>query len=103
MLFRSPLYLRWSIGFPFVKPYVGIGPSFSFAVQKKIEGNFLDKDDFGDFDFGVGGMVGVEILKRINVSANYHFGLTNQYKGDLDINVKNKNFSINLGISLYRM
>ena len=41
-----PLYLRWSIGFPFVKPYVGIGPSFSFAVQKKIEGNFLDKDDF---------------------------------------------------------
>jgi hypothetical protein len=100
-----PVYLQWSLNLLFVRPYIGIGPYFSIPMGTNISGNGnlpeFDSSRFNNSDFGFGAILGVELLKRFHVCFSYQLGTKNVYDGPLDIKVKNRNFAISLGYTLF--
>ena len=100
-----PIYLRWRLGLPLVKPYAGAGPYFSFPLNKKVTGvdssSDLGSSGFSNSDFGIGATLGVEMFDRLQVSLNYQWGLRNIYSGTYDVKTKNKNLGISVGVLLF--
>ncbi len=99
-----PLYLRWTLDIPLVKPYIGAGPYASFPLNIKMRGTdgfSLENADFKHPDFGIGAMLGAEIFDRLQVSLNYQWGLRNIYDGASDMKAKNKNLSISVGLLIF--
>lgn len=83
-----PINLKWKIGIPaignIVTPYLFTGPSFAFLCSKKDYKNFIENkacDITWNFGFGV------QLLKKIQVSASYGLGLNKS--------VETKAFDIN--------
>ena len=55
----------------------------AFAVDDEID-NYDEDYDYARFDVLLGGGVGVDVLKRVRVTARYDCGLVNRYNGDGD-------------------
>lgn len=79
-----------------VGPYVGLG-LFGKGKGKSNKHNSYSSNIYGNngyldrFDWGLSGQIGVEIIKKIQISAGYELGLKNVAKtGDY----KNRNFTV---------
>lgn len=73
-----PVNLKWKIGLPIagniVSPYIFTGPCFSFLAGKaEIEEALKEKKV--DVSWNIG--VGVQLLRKLQISAGYGFGLNN--------------------------
>ncbi|MDR1730264.1 MAG: PorT family protein [Prevotellaceae bacterium] len=100
-----PVYLRWNLALPLVKPYAGIGPYFAFPLNKEVTGtdSFSDweKSGYNNSDVGIGATLGVEMFDRLQVSLSYQWGLKNIYGGIYDVKAKNKNLEISVGVLIF--
>ena len=84
-----PVNLKFKFGLAGTGVFLSAGPYVSFDLSKD---NFSQtvadtKDKFENKDFGAGINVGggIELLKHLQVSANYKIGLTDDYKSTVDI------------------
>ncbi|MDR3268456.1 MAG: PorT family protein [Tannerella sp.] len=82
-----PVNLKWKIMTPVVKPFVAAGPyvGFRIAGKKAWEVDKLYNDvkgqiNAGNFSAGLNFSVGAELLKCLQLSLNYGWGLTDNYK-----------------------
>ncbi len=101
-----PIYVRWTLGIiPIIKPYIGIGPYFSFPVNIEVNGadNSTEwvSEDFDRSDFGFGATLGAEIFNKLQVSLCYQLGTKNLYNGPYDITTKNRNFALSVGFLIF--
>jgi len=100
-----PLYLRWTLGLPLVKPYAGAGPYVAFPLNMKVRGTDSSSKwantGFNDSDFGIGATLGVDVFDRLQVSLNYQWGLRNIYSGTYDVKTRNQNLGISVGFLLF--
>ena len=73
----------------FVAPFVYAGPSFAFKVGEDVTfGNDLFKDtevNFNNVDVALNVGFGVEVIKHLNVAAQYGWGLGKVMDLDLDV------------------
>ena len=91
--------------------YIEAGPQFSFLVDARdkykntkngstedAESYSLDKDNFKNFDFGLGLGIGYYFTPQIGINARYTAGLTDIYKSNSESrdNVKNNVFQVGL-------
>lgn len=96
-----PVYLRWKFNLPIIKPYIGVGPYFGYAVNKNMEDDVFDKDEIKDTDWGFGVTGGVELIDRIQVSLSYQLGIRNIYDVVGDGTMRNRNFAVSVGFMLF--
>ncbi len=76
-----PIHVKYKIGMPvvgnIVAPFLFAGPDFAFLTNSTDKGNsFKDKDVALSLDLGVG----VELFKKLQVSATYSAGLTKAFE-----------------------
>ncbi|MCP9610777.1 porin family protein [Coprobacter tertius] len=94
-----PVNLKYKIGLPIIKPYIFAGPSFSFLVGNKLSVNRLVGDENiakeldnalsnRKFDVAINLGAGLELFSKIQVQAQYGWGLNNAIK------IKEENFKV---------
>ncbi len=75
-----PINLKWKIGIPavghIVTPFLTTGPEFDFLCSKQTIEDMKRKKCDVSWNFGVG----VELLKHLQVAANYGFGINSAVK-----------------------
>ncbi len=78
-----PLNLKWKIGIPVISriitPFITTGPDFSFLISGKNVSNAWRNKTF-DTAWTVG--AGVELVRHLQLAANYGFGLSKSASGD---------------------
>lgn len=84
------------------KIFIGAGPYVGYGISTKSNGVNLFKDNsnaikstMNRFDYGVGGIVGYDIVKNWQINASYQFGLADLHKGK-DGTMKSHGASIGL-------
>ncbi len=87
--FEIPVNIRWAIELPLIRPYILVGPYFSYAAD--FSGDAF-KNGLDRFDWGIGLGGGVEIWK-IQIGIRYSWGLQNISSVD-DFKLKNNTFSL---------
>lgn len=91
-----PLNFKYKLGLPVVSkiitPFVTTGPDFSFLCSKKnVDNAFKNKS----FDFAWNFGLGVELLRHLQIAANYGLGITNSVSGnDAMYDSKNRTWTI---------
>ncbi|WP_420574247.1 porin family protein [Kordia sp.] len=60
------------------------------------------EDNFKNFDFGVNGGIGINILENVDIEARYNLGLADMFDEDRAANFEGKNAVIQIGIT-YRL
>ena len=80
-----PLNLKWKFGLPIAKVYVAAGPYIGFSIGDSVWKNLKTQMENDSFSAGLNIGAGVELLSHLQVGANYTYGLTNNYGGDLSI------------------
>lgn len=87
-----PINVKYKIGIPVISnvltPYLFTGPSFAFKTGKDEIGDFI-KSKKCDVAWNVG--LGVELVKHLQVSASYGFGITKalEFTGQKDSSAAN--------------
>lgn len=80
------------------------GPYVGFVVSKKIDSlpfpNEAEHNEFNTFDFGVSFGLGYSLNRKVEFSARYSYGLSDQVANDY-VNKTNSTSIINLGISYF--
>lgn len=75
-----PINLKYKFGLPavgsIITPYIFTGPQFSFLMSKKVVNDFKNKAC--DVSWNVG--AGVQLIKHVQVSASYGFGINGAAK-----------------------
>lgn len=84
-----PINLKWKYGVPVAKIFFTVGPDFGFLVGNKLIEAAKDKK----FNFGINLGGGVELFSRLQIAAQYGWGLTKavEIAGD---NAKNRGVQI---------
>lgn len=88
-----PVNLKYKLGLPLVKPYIFAGPSFAFLVGDKISERFKERN----FDTSINVGAGLELLGKVQISAQYGWGLNKTLKVktlDETLNGKNRYWTI---------
>ena len=88
-----PINLKYRLEIPVVKdiiiPFVYAGPSFAFKVGQDITfGTNILKDtkvDFSNVDYALNVGFGVELIKHLNVAAQYGWGLGKVADTDMEV------------------
>lgn len=74
-----PINIKYKFGIPvigsIIKPFIYTGPSFAFKLDKSI----MDKTFQCAWNIGIG----VELIKHLQISGSYGFGINNVAKGVL--------------------
>lgn len=101
--FELPLLLKYkgSIA-PLVSYNLHAGPAFAFKISEEMSPK-TDNDIFKSSDVGIVFGVGLNIsalISEVNIDARYTMGINNVYDGEGDTEIKNKVFSVLLGIGL---
>jgi len=100
-----PVYVRWTLGLPLVKPYIGAGPYFAFPLNMKVRGTDSSSKwantGFNNSDFGIGATLGADIFDRLQVSLSYQWGIRNIYSGAYHVETKNRNLFVSVGILIF--
>ena len=88
-----PINLKYRLEIPVVKdiiiPFVYAGPSFAFKVGQAVQ--FGDKPledtkvDFSSVDYALNVGLGVEVIKHLNVAAQYGWGMGKVADTDMEI------------------
>lgn len=84
-----PINLKWKYGISLAKIFFTVGPDFGFLVGNNLIEAARDKK----FNFGINLGGGVELFSRVQIAAQYGWGLTKavDIAGD---NAKNRNVQI---------
>lgn len=91
-----PLNLKYKLGLPgvgkIITPFVTTGPDFSFLCSKKnIENAYKNKS----FDFAWNFGLGVQLLNKLQLAANYGLGISNSVSGnDAMYDSKNRTWTV---------
>ena len=82
------------------------GPAFTYMMGKKLDETsssqlwpIKTKDDLKNSAWSAQVGAGVDIL-FLTLDVRYEFGITNLYKGDSDLKMKNNMFNVSLGVKL---
>lgn len=94
-----PVNLKWKLNIPFVKPFLAVGPNFSFLVSNNNLGNFIKNAKDKTFDLGINVGGGIELFSKIQIAAQYCWGLTDAMSienpiSKEKINVQNRYWTI---------
>lgn len=84
-----PINLKWKIGLPVVSnivtPYIFTGPSFAFLCSKKDFKEFAENKTCDvTWNFGIG----LQLLSKVQIGANYGLGLSKSVEAKLPVNAK---------------
>lgn len=87
-----PVNLKWKFGLPKIASiFILGGPSFNFLIGNSLSDQIKKKD----FDLALNIGLGIELLQKIQVAAQYGWGLTNAVKIDLiNKNAKAKGWTL---------
>lgn len=91
-----PLNLKYKLGLPgvgkIITPFVTTGPDFSFLCSKKnIQNAYKNKS----FDFAWNFGLGVQLLNKLQLAANYGLGISNSVSGnDAMYDSKNRTWTV---------
>lgn len=91
-----PLNLKYKLGLPgvgkIITPFVTTGPDFSFLCSKK---NFENAAKNKSFDFAWNFGLGLQLINKLQIAANYGLGITNSVSGgDAMYSSKNRTWTI---------
>lgn len=93
---------RMNMGLPGpVSPHLLAGPYLGFSLNAEIEGTDIS-DEIVPTDFGLLFGAGLDInlgMTALNAQIRYGLGLTNVFKDDAEDNIRNRIFTIAVGIS----
>lgn len=75
-----------------LNPYIYAGPSFGFLVGNNIKEQYKEKD----FDLTINLGLGLELFKKVQVAAQYGWGVTEavKYPSINDVKAKNRSWTI---------
>ena len=91
-----PINLKYKLGIPavgnIVKPYIYAGPSFGVLVGNNIKEQYKEKD----FDLTINLGLGLELFKKVQVAAQYGWGVTEavKYPSINEVKAKNRSWTI---------
>lgn len=92
-----PLNLKYKFGLPLIgavfKPYLFTGPTFAFKLDKNSADDLKTKSCQVAWNLGVG----VELIKHLQISGSYGFGINNiadHWVDAQDIKVKNNYWTV---------
>lgn len=92
-----PINLKWKIGIPnMVGLYMAAGPYLSYAAGNSFK-EFKDNFRIDDFDWGLNAGAGIELLGKLQIGANYSWGITKskfRYDDD-DFTFRNRGWTLN--------
>lgn len=72
--FKLPMYVKWRIGIPMLKGFIGAGATYSLSWQD-LQAHGISKQTFNTWSFSA--MLGVEVLNKIQVRLGYDYQFLN--------------------------
>lgn len=95
-----PVNLKLKFGIPTAKIYAAAGPFIGFRLGgDKIWNVISDQIESKSFSAGLNIGAGVELLQRLQIGANYHLGLTDNYSiSAIGSDGKNRSWQISAAI-----
>ena len=63
-------------------------------------GRFPDQKVYGRFDVMVGGGVGIQVIRFLDIKVGYDYGLVNRYRKEMDKTVNRGQFYVGVGVRI---
>lgn len=80
--------------------YTGKFSSSSDEINDIVSGLFPDQEVYGRFDVMVGGGVGIQVIRFLDIKVGYDYGLVNRYRKEVDKTVNRGQFYVGVGVRI---
>ena len=80
--------------------YTGKFSSSSDEINDIVSGLFPDQKVYGRFDVMVGGGVGIQVIRFLDIKVGYDYGLVNRYRKEMDKTVNRGQFYVGVGVRI---
>lgn len=92
-----PINLKYKLPLPVIRPFIFAGPEFCVKVDDHIGDALVElwDESFNGADLVINVGLGVELFKKLQVSASYNRGVTNSFK---HVDSKVNNWRVGVGL-----